>query len=619
MLTGFGGKLYYNGQRAAIEEAICIGNSMKVVYGRNGEVYAFGALALAVITLETESYSTAGGHVSNKEGFIFTSSGTIYNRKKLIEELNITSDCSETELMSATLRKYGKDIVNILDGEYMFMGYDMKQEVLLLARSWGNTALYYYIGKNFLAFATHPSLVVSMPGVPSEPNIEVIASLMCRVTTSPHETCWQNILKIEPAAWLEVNNGRITEKIWWRPSNISKMQHFDFNVAIEEFVALYQKAVKKRIPLSGGVAATLSGGLDSASVCALAAKELYKSGKSLYAYTSVPFYKEEAYAFSQHLTDESILAQGVAASNSNIIHELVAAAEENIIKSIQLQLLRTGEPRAAVANLYWINNIMRLARASNCSVLLTGQMGNSTVSYSPSVVHMFPKSKFFRKTEWRRYIGYLKWKLNNKIKTMENRKEKDIMKCPVLNQNYLQSKAFKESILTVGNKRVDKSHGKLVEAHMGGFDIWYHISFCSGVEVRDATMDIELMEFLLRLPDNMFFSDGMDRRVMRQGMRGILSDDVRLNRRRGQQAADIIPRLRKFSAEGERAIEYIEASALARELLNIYEMKKVLQRIEKGETNFNIMCDSLVTLLPGISAGLFLASQDTQYKISMEL
>lgn len=619
MLTGFSGKLYFDGYKVTKEEASSIRRDLEEVFGREGEVYAFDELVLGVIPLGKEQSSTGETYIYERKCFAFTSNGTIYNRKELIEKLNLAKESSDMELMNIAWRTFGHDAVNILEGDYMFVNYDIKQRKLVLVRAWGNTALYYYIGKNFIAFATHPLLIVAMAGVSKEPNTTAIARIMCRRPALPFETCWKNVMKLEPSEWLEVDKGVLTKKIWWRPSDIIKSTHLKFDAAVEEFLSLYENAIKKRIPSTGKVAATLSGGLDSASVCALAAKELNKSGRLLYAYTSIPFYKEEAYSYSNYITDESIWSQMVANSYSNITHQLVRAAEENIIKCIQLQLARTGEPQAAVANLYWINNIMKEAMKTDCSVMLIGQRGNSTVSYTPSEISMFPKNRFFEDTEWRRYIGYLKWKLQYRIRTIKNARENDIMKCPVLKQDYLNSKAFKQNILNINQKRGDKSHSKLAEAHMGGFDIWYHIGCWSGIEVRDPTMDVKLMEFLLKLPDHMFFSDGEDRRMIRHGMEGILPDELRRNKRRGQQAGDIIPRLRKYSFETDKALEYISASQLALELLDIDEIRRVHSRIKQGETNFKMMQDSLVILLPGISAGLFLASQDTPYKINREL
>ncbi len=163
------------------------------------------------------------------------------------------------------------------------------------------------------------------------------------------------------------------------------------------------------------------------------------------------------------------------------------------------------------------------------------------------------------------------------------------------------------------------NHANAAEVHMGYFDTSYHNSFWSGVEERDPTMDIKLNEFVLSLPENMFFRDGMDRCVMRLGMQGILPDEIRLNRRRGRQGSDIVPRVRHFSQQAEQALTYIEASGLARELLNVQLLGQILRSICQGETGIEIMNECTRVLLPGLSAGLFLASFDTDFELNTPL
>ena len=80
---------------------------------------------------------------------------------------------------------------------------------------------------------------------------------------------------------------------------------------IDAFRELYAEAVRCRMRKARSVGATLSGGLDSTSVCALAARELRQQGSRLQAFTSVPkfsclttdkgiFYDETPYVESLH-------------------------------------------------------------------------------------------------------------------------------------------------------------------------------------------------------------------------------------------------------------------------------------------------------------------------------
>jgi asparagine synthase (glutamine-hydrolysing) len=83
----------------------------------------------------------------------------------------------------------------------------------------------------------------------------------------------------------------------------------------------------------------------------------------------------------------------------------------------------------------------------------------------------------------------------------------------------------------------------------------------SGIEVRDPTADIRVLCFTLSVPDAVFINprDGTRRWLVREAMRGRMADQVRLNRRQGLQAADLVTRLRSCAGEVEDALDELQA------------------------------------------------------------
>ena len=113
---------------------------------------------------------------------------------------------------------------------------------------------------------------------------------------------------------------------------------------LDRFVSLYSTAVKKRLRTSKEVGATLSSGLDSTSVCILAARGLEPYGKELHSWTSVPHYPNEAFSFGRWMTDEGSLAVKSVTGIKNIKHDIVDAASANPIDSILVhQRIGKGE------------------------------------------------------------------------------------------------------------------------------------------------------------------------------------------------------------------------------------------------------------------------------------
>ena len=114
-----------------------------------------------------------------------------------------------------------------------------------------------------------------------------------------------------------------------------------------------------------------------------------------------------------------------------------------------------------------------------------------------------------------------------------------------------------------------------------------------------------LLEFTFSVPDYIFIDPktGMDRWLIREAMSGRLHDDVRLNRTRGRQAGDLVPRLRASAGEVEAALNEL-ARGLAAEYVDVPYMRQVWQMIQAQDTPEAF--DKSVTILTrGIMAGLF--------------
>ena len=87
-------------------------------------------------------------------------------------------------------------------------------------------------------------------------------------------------------------------------------------------------------------------------------------------------------------------------------------------------------------------------------------------------------------------------------------------------------------------------------------------------------------------------------------MNGRLPDAVRLNRQRGSQASDLVPRLRACRDEVEAVLEEI-SSGPALGYLDLAHMRLTWARVE-AESNKEVYRLAVTVLLRGIMAGLFI-------------
>ena len=81
-----------------------------------------------------------------------------------------------------------------------------------------------------------------------------------------------------------------------------------------------------------------------------------------------------------------------------------------------------------------------------------------------------------------------------------------------------------------------------------------------GVELRDPTTDLDVVNFCLGVPDEQYLTEGVSRSLIRRAMWGILPPEVLTKRKRGMQAADWFEKLER------RLPKYMKKSHSSRDL-----------------------------------------------------
>jgi asparagine synthase (glutamine-hydrolysing) len=92
-------------------------------------------------------------------------------------------------------------------------------------------------------------------------------------------------------------------------------------------------------------------------------------------------------------------------------------------------------------------------------------------------------------------------------------------------------------------------------------------------------------------------------------MTGLLPDQIRLNTRRGYQAADISERLLAHTPEMDMTLERLSKSDQVKYYLDLDPMRAVWAKMQSGlDPDITILSNMI--LLRGVMAGLFLQSFD---------
>ena len=126
-----------------------------------------------------------------------------------------------------------------------------------------------------------------------------------------------------------------------------------------------------------------------------------------------------------------------------------------------------------------------------------------------------------------------------------------------------------------------------------------------GLEVRDPTTDVRLLEYCFGIPDEIHAHNGGERMLVRQAMEGLLPAEVQWNTVRGRQAADVALRLLDHQDEMEAALRGLESTHVVAEYLDLTALRTAWQALQAQVTPQTAQ-QATTLLLRGVMAGLFL-------------
>jgi asparagine synthase (glutamine-hydrolysing) len=598
---------------------------------------------------------TAHARLDNREELIFDFRLPIFDleshdRQSEIE--NRKSKISDSELILHAYLRWGEECAQHLLGDWAFAVWDPRQRKLFIARDHcGISSLYYYREPRFFAFASSIKALLALPQVPKRPNLLHIA----RVLTVWYgddgggKTAYEEILRLPAAHTLTVTADKVETRRYWFLENTPLVRLVSDDEYLEAFLEIYTEAVRCRLrvpfPLhperseakskegegrGGGIGATLSSGLDSGSVCALAARELGARGQHLPVFTSVPIYDTQHTTPRGRYGDESPLVELNRQFIGNLDVHYIRAENFSPLAGIERDLEVHDSPMHAAGNVFWIYALRETARQQGLDVLLTGQMGNWTISWMGGIENFWlPILSGQWQTLWSRYkrTGSSPWKAVKRymlrpivmetLRVFRRSAPLGLNREPwaaysAINPQWAHSLDLARRMKASGHdpffmppSDFHQARLKVLSVADLGGAILAEQGPPYGLEVRDPTMDKRLMEFCLAIPDEQYRVDGQDRALIRRAMKGLLPDEVRLNTRRGLQAADLGHRILADLPQMQAMLARLEGSELARQVLDLPRMNRVLGALQK-EVSVKTTEECVTILTRGMMVGMFL-------------
>jgi asparagine synthase (glutamine-hydrolysing) len=264
-----------------------------------------GRVALAHRRLAIVDLSPAGHQpMQSPDGSVWLIfNGEIYNFRELKDLLegrgHSFRSSSDTEVVIAAYREWGRSFLDHLDGMFALALFDRADRTVLLARDRaGEKPLFYQIASGGIRFASELKGLMADPDMPRLIDPE---ALDCYLAFGyiPGDRCMVAGVAKLPAAHallFHLDTGRHKSwRYWDLPPPCSPYAASDENALVEEFEALLERAVSRQMVADVPVGLLLSGGVDSSIVTALAAR----SAPSLNTYT-VGFEQHAAFDETSH-------------------------------------------------------------------------------------------------------------------------------------------------------------------------------------------------------------------------------------------------------------------------------------------------------------------------------
>lgn len=207
------------------------------------------------------------------KNLLLSFNGEIYNHKKLRQELDFPWQTqSDAEVVLAAYSTWGIESLSRLDGMFAFALMD-GDKLYLVRDRFGKKPMFYHHGNDCFVFGSEIKAIKPFLNSISMNNDAMRGYLSFLAPTPPH-TFFEGIEKLESSQWLCYEHGVITKQHYFSLLNTLKTS----SDTLEEML---HQSIHKRLDTDVSAAALLSGGIDSAMICAIARHQ----GKKLPTYT----------------------------------------------------------------------------------------------------------------------------------------------------------------------------------------------------------------------------------------------------------------------------------------------------------------------------------------------
>lgn len=510
------------------------------------------SLGHAALHVTPESLQERQPHANADGTLCLVYDGYLHDRedlRRVLRSSGITPrEDTDAELILCAYERWGTNCVEKLLGEFALAIWDAPLERLYLARDiLGMRPLYHYMSaRRLFAFASSPRALFGLTEIPKRLNETRLLDAIgdygggALEAADKHSTFFTGVFRLPPAHWMTVDRtGRPTTNCYWRATGDPELHFARDDDYIAAFVELIEKGVSNAQRGGERVGAMLSGGMDSGTISAVAASQRAASGapplQTFSLYSGDLDHCSESRAVHAalgiaHIRPTTLAIEDIASLEPELSNRTWALDEPFDYHMIV--------PRAAYL----------LAARQGLTAILDGIDGDNLMAEGAFLARLFRSGKWV--TAWREARGQnlfyqgeyppwpqLKsaafaafappyWVRARRPRQLRRRTQQVIdasgLRPEVASRLGLQDRL--EMVMAYHWRRDPKDRGAEMAALMehsfatAGLERYDRVAAACGIEARHPLMYRPLVEFSMRLPDNMKVRAGWPKYLLRQAM-----------------------------------------------------------------------------------------------------
>ena len=477
------------------------------------------------------------------KNYVMIYNGELYNYREIrnkLKKFNYKfSTTSDTEVFIKAYDKWGEKCFEMFDGMWSVCIYDTKKDELILSRDiFGEKPLYIFKDNKSLVFGSEIKYLLYLCkknhiNKINSDHVNLYLKQGYKFLFKKNETFFKHILKIEHGYVykISINSLKIKSKKSFFKRKI-KDEELDIgrDEAVKKIRELMIKSVESRMISDFPVGFYLSGGMDTTSIASIASKILGKKIKCFSIIDNDTRYNEKK---NVDLITKDLKCKTI---------KINFPQKYNFFSKLE-ELISYHDKPICTSNYFTHSFIHEKAKKNNLKVLISGLGGDEVFSgyYDHFLMHLRELKSDYNHhcTNWKKYIRPMirseNYKNLNLFKNIKNRKYMESELEDQIIQKILVQKSFDKftennySKKLLKNRMLNEIFHESVPVINSEDDL---NSMKHSIENRSPFLNKELLNFTMSLPSKMYINNGYAKSLLRDSMKGILNDKVRLDRKK---------------------------------------------------------------------------------------